>query len=47
MSQSVRQILRLALVMLCVALAGAAWAKKKKEKPLKVMPGGASQTWAC
>ncbi|MBS2028057.1 MAG: hypothetical protein JST54_09160 [Deltaproteobacteria bacterium] len=47
MSQTLRQISRILLVMLCVALAGAAWAKKKKEKPLKVMPGGASQTWAC
>jgi len=47
MRQTLRQILRVALVMLCVTLAGAAWAKKKKEKPLKVMPGGASQVWAC
>ena len=47
MSQTLRQISRILLVMLCVALASAAWAKKKKEKPLKVMAGGASQTWAC
>ena len=32
---------------LAVAASGTALAKKHKEKPLKSIPGGASQKWAC
>ena len=46
MARSPRSFAVLALIF-AIGASGTALAKKHKEKPLKSIPGGASQKWAC